>query len=267
MKRRFSALTQKLFSPLHYREIASSAGEGLDLLLVERNTATKPGKKSIDLDPGLTSRWMEKLWDHTGLDISLFDVYFSQQQLSISSSFLSFLSLSVLALNALFPSLKCLWIRTDIHAHAHTRNTWQMLYRASYTAQWLDAVLEQICYIYTPAWLEHLLKPSAKRHSIYLWQRGEQYYLHQFSPGRGGFPVNGQPFFFTPFFFSPYTQFSKWQPFRTTDETHSRAAAHMLINPITRPVKNKTTLCFHKQISSLFHFTSSAHTLHWQHAK
>lgn len=35
----------------------------------------------------------------------------------------------------------------------YTLITWQMQIGASYTAQWLDAVLEQICYIYTPACL------------------------------------------------------------------------------------------------------------------
>lgn len=153
-------------------------------------------------------------------------------------SFPFFFCIFLLASIALFPSPKCLWIHTHIptctctcpRTHTHTCIAWEMQYRASYTAQWLDAVLEQICYISTPAWLEHLLKPSAKRHSIYLWQRGEQYYLHQFSCGRGEFPVNGQLFFSLCF----NIQFSKWPPFRGTDETRSRAATHMLINSITR---------------------------------
>lgn len=87
-----------------------------------------------------------------------------------------------------------------------------------------------------PGWLEHLLKPSVKRHSIHLWQRGEQYYLHQFSPGRVEFPVNGQLIiiFFSSCFNNP---FSKWPPFRGTDETRYQAATYMLINPIIMYVK------------------------------
>lgn len=161
--------------------MASSAGKGLHLLLVVRNTATKPGKKSIELDPSLTSGWMENLWDHSGLDISLFDVLFPNNNnnnnnsfLSISTFFLSTLYF-LYSLAVLFPSPKCLWISTHTHIRMQpTHIVWQMQYRASYTAQWLDVMLEQICYIYTLPWLQHLLKPSAKQHSIYLWQRGEQ---------------------------------------------------------------------------------------------
>lgn len=50
-----SASIQKGSSAVHYTEITSRVVEGLHLLLVERNTATKPGKKSIELDPSLTS--------------------------------------------------------------------------------------------------------------------------------------------------------------------------------------------------------------------
>lgn len=130
------------------------------MLLVQRNTATKLGKKSIELDPRLTSGWMEKLEDHTGLDISLFDVYFTNTS-------------SLTSLSILFLSPLCLWLHPLLCFHllkacdrthmpaSHARITWQMLYMASYTAHWLDTALEQICYIYTPAWLVHLLKPSA----------------------------------------------------------------------------------------------------------
>lgn len=165
------------------------------LLLVERNTATTPEKKSIELDPNLISRWMEKLWDHTGLDISLFDVYVPNNNPSPPCSpppppF--YLSLSHFVSSVL---TACECVRIPTWNLQHNTTTWQMLCSASYTAQWFDAVLEQICYISMPAWLEYLLKPSAKCCSIYLWQRGEQYYLHQFSPGRGNFQL--MDFFFS----------------------------------------------------------------------
>lgn len=123
------------------------------------------------------------------------------------------------------------------HAHRHTHTTWRMQYRASYTAQWLDVVLEQICYIYTPAWLEHLLKPSVKRHSIYLWQReGNNTIYTNLALGGGDFQLMDNFFFFFTYF---TIQFPKWPPFRGTDESRSQAATHMQINSITSHVKKQ----------------------------
>lgn len=94
--------------------------------------------------------------------------------------------------------------------------------------------LKQICYICAAAWLQHLLRPSAKRRSIRLGRGGEQYYLHQFSPWRWEFPANGQLSFLLPLpCFNSY--FSKWPPFSRTDET----SIHMLINSTARYAKKK----------------------------
>lgn len=94
---------------------------------------------------------MEKLWSHTSLGTSLFDVCFRQQHTSLLSSCsrlhssFSYL-LRLLCLRLLYAA--------NIHTPTHTCGvctliTWQMQIGPSYTAQWL----EQIFYIYTAACL------------------------------------------------------------------------------------------------------------------
>lgn len=176
---------------------------------------------------------MEKLWSHTSLlGTSLFDVCFPD-----NSSLLSFLSRLPLSSSYLLRLLcfhllnaceyACTHPHTYVHTHYMTNADWGQLHSPVVRC----SVGADLLYLYAclPGWLEHLLKPSVKRHSIHLWQRGEQCYLHQFSPRRGEFPVNGQLFFFSCCF---NNCFSKWPPFRRTDETRSQAATHMLINSI-----------------------------------
>lgn len=170
---------------------------------------------------------------------------FSWQQLHCSPSFFFFpLSAFPIQLASIALFFRLLNVskkngHTRSHPHAHKRIRTHSLHdkcRLGPVIQPSSCTqsLKQICYICAAAWLQHLLRPSAKRHSIRLGRGGEQYYLHQFSPWRWEFPANGQLSFLLPL---PCFNscFSKWPPFRRTNETSN----HMLINAITRYAKKK----------------------------
>lgn len=101
---------------VHYTEITYRAGEGLRLLLVERNTATKPGKESIELDPSLTSSWMEKLWSHTSLGTTMYLMCVFPTTALCSPSFPVFVSPPPTCLNC-FVSIS--WMHVNTHTHTH----------------------------------------------------------------------------------------------------------------------------------------------------
>lgn len=92
---------------------------------------------------------MEKLWSHTSLGTSLFDVCFLQQHTSLLFSCSCLHSSQLHTCFGCFFSTSCM---IQMYTHLHTRGvyaliTWRMQIGASYTAQWL----EQICYIYAVA--------------------------------------------------------------------------------------------------------------------